>query len=208
MLIEEYSSSTDDLDALLTGGKHVGYYHTSGSTVNTPYNQGLTLAQEALVFSYANDVGYGHQIIYHYGSANQFIRYYNNYVIGEWEKINNGVTMDLLWENASPTSGFATQDINLDLSIYKGIYLCIKVNKSFNSFVPFIILGKNLSTFISYVGTGSAELKDSGSVVYLARLIMISDSKVNIGNCYMAYNSAVYSMDNNYAIPYTIYGIK
>ena len=44
------------------------------------------------------------------------------------QKLSNVPTMDLLWENASPTSDFAPQTISLDLSNYDAVLIDFAFN--------------------------------------------------------------------------------
>ena len=104
--------------------------------------------------------------------------------------------MDLLWTNASPTSEFASQTIELDLSEYK-LFLFIIYTDTDNNLISMDILlkGFNIRSTISHYST-----KDP--IIY-ARSINITDNNITIGDA-----SVNTGINNIGYIPYQIYGVK
>ena len=98
--------------------------------------------------------------------------------------------MDLLWENASPTTSFSAQTISLDLSEYKYIYLV--GNDS--------VVGTRPSTLIITGNRGQLVVAaaSSGRRNVITRTSEISFEIGLTGD----------QTNNNRCIPYQVYGIK
>lgn len=117
-------------------------------------------------------------------------------------KANSGmVTMDLLWENARPTSSFAGQTVSLNLSGYQ--YVGIMGALSATS------LAKDI--FITHIGESGminfAYGAGAGGAASYYRTFNTSVSGIQFNDGYFAHTSA--DTDNNgAAIPCIIYGIK
>ena len=123
--------------------------------------------------------------------------------------IEIGIDMDLLWENASPTSSFAAQTISLDLSNYRGIYvIALAVKADSNSYLNDIFLKKGIKISFARNTSGQANFPTVGTAVFAARPYTFQDSGIDIGDCYFAYDSWMYALDNGYLVPYKIYGIR
>ena len=110
----------------------------------------------------------------------------------------NGIQMKKLWENASPTSSFGAQTINLDLSEYDEIEVLAKwgkasakasiVDKAIRGGFGVLFRIENTSVYREF------EFNDTGVIF-------------NAGNYKSsATNSSV--VNNDYVIPVVIYGIK
>lgn len=110
------------------------------------------------------------------------------------EALKHIATVDLLWENASPTSEFTGQSLNIDMSAYKIIYITMygHVNTQQESYSMFFI-DKN----IGYVFVGWYGAK------YSERPVSITNSAVFFAN-----GKTGGATDNKYLIPYRIYGVK
>lgn len=114
---------------------------------------------------------------------------------------NLGLKMDLLWENASPTSAFSPQTISLDLSKYQRCYLIIKGWKDINYYNS-VIIEKGFNTYVlaEYYVDGSFTLDQLNR-----RLFFFDDNG-------FTFSSAITITGNetggNGCIPYKIYGIK
>lgn len=113
---------------------------------------------------------------------------------------NTPISMELLWENASPTSAFAAQTINIsDLQDYDLIMVRAKYSiGAYPSFTAFYktTIGENNSINIvvsSIVNRGFVIKSDS-----------ISFNEANI----LANYAGSSSVNNNVCIPIEIYGIK
>lgn len=111
---------------------------------------------------------------------------------------SSGVKMELLWENASPSSDFANQTIQLDLSKYDRV----RVELANGPSVDIKIGETKAASYINVYGTGSAQFN-----IHFRRMIT-STTGVAFANCRM--------LDNNWKsvdsaavlIPLRIYGIK
>ena len=121
---------------------------------------------------------------------------YELYIKSLKQLTNSALNMDLLWTNASPTSEFASQTIELDLSEYK-LFLFIIYIDTGNSLIYMDILlkGFNIRSTISHYST-----KDP--IIY-ARSINITDNNITIGDA-----SVNAGINNIGYIPYQIYGVK
>ena len=116
------------------------------------------------------------------------------------------VTLDhnvvLLWENASPTSNFPAQTINIDYSDYDFLFVVGDVVGSNNRFT---------ATWIPATSGGNAYLNYIGIDYYaMSRQITLIDEGVSFTSGYMVLltNGATYQEWDNRAIPIAIYGIK
>lgn len=106
--------------------------------------------------------------------------------------------MELLWENASPTSEFAAQTITVDLSQYTHYeVLCLVTNATYkDSIISSGIIPVNKGALISY-GWG-----DVNTVAH-RRITESTLNSITFGGA--SYNKTA---GNSYVIPQAIYGIK
>ena len=115
-------------------------------------------------------------------------------------------TRTLLWTNASPTSAFAAQTISLDLSGYDAVE--IEYYGSITVAASYIIKGKIGEPFFlfGYLNPQST----SAHINLLSRSVSTATSGITFegGFSKRTSDSTVYSNNNNYCIPYKIYGIK
>lgn len=106
--------------------------------------------------------------------------------------------MDLLWENETPTSSFAAQDIAVDLSKYTRIYITMKLvnTSSDTNYMDYIVLKDQRRLLWS-----------NATFIYI-RHITCSDTKVNVEAGYKVttYNGSL-TQDNTVMIPYKVYGL-
>ena len=107
--------------------------------------------------------------------------------------------MDLLWTNASPTSSFAEQTVQLDLSNYSTIVIM---------YAPYDSL-QYYSSMICFKGTIYLVTTDmgSGGAASVARKATISNTGIAFETARLGYNGTA-TNNNTYIIPYKIYGIK
>lgn len=106
------------------------------------------------------------------------------------------LSMELLWENASPGSTFAEQTVSLDLSRYKAVVVKYRINTN----VAFTI------SFFCEVGDSvfaSAASSTSGTI--FQRIAKVAGNGVDFEG---GYDEADANVDNSAMIPQTIYGIK
>lgn len=92
-----YATSADyDMDEVFTSGPHCAFYHTSSTTLGTPYKQGITDSNACMILSYASPIGYGHQMAFIEGSSTIYIRTLASFpgvyegIISQWEELGNG----------------------------------------------------------------------------------------------------------------------
>lgn len=116
-------------------------------------------------------------------------------------------TMTLLWENASPTSNFASQTISMDLSEYDAIMLLTRRSTTVHD------IGFGISVFghRGFAQNLALYTEVSAGVLICGREFTPSASGIVInGGVYKFSNIAMTAcnFDDSYAIPYRIYGIK
>ena len=109
------------------------------------------------------------------------------------------LTIKKLWENASPTSAFAPQTINLDLTLYDGIivtqYPHVSMTEWSGTSATVFKSGRKCGLLIVYSATGGL----AGS-----RKVEIVDNGVNVKSAYGKTDNAF--IDG--VIPHIIYGFK
>lgn len=106
-----------------------------------------------------------------------------------------GISAVQLWQNSSPTSAFAAQTVQLDLSNYDGILLVfLATTTDTNRQSSMICLKGHTSVFFDiYVGTTAVR----------SRSAQVTDTGVKFST---GYNNT--SSNTSSAIPYQIFGIK
>ena len=122
---------------------------------------------------------------------------------------NGIVSMDLLWENASPTSSFGAQTISLDLQQYTHV-LIIYSAKYWNGSAE--SLGRKSETIevgqtgvLSYGGMGSSGAYYTHNSIRAANT---TTTEVVFGKNYTSVLNGAPGSDNANVIPTAIYGIK
>lgn len=117
------------------------------------------------------------------------------------ELIANGtLKIDLLWNNAIPTSVFEPQTINLDITEYKMIVIVASGSISSNHEITLNIVNTpsvNVITFSNY---------NSGTIV--TRAVDIVDNGIMFGIGFEISTYHTFQENNNCAIPTRIYGVK
>ena len=115
--------------------------------------------------------------------------------------------MDLLWENAAPTSEFAAQTIELDLSEYSTIIMTFKSYVSYDYKGITAIFKKGDAAVVCLNSTTSNI--NAGSLYAANRLIEgSSDSGITVGKAVYMIGTATAVTGNGSLLPYQIYGIK
>lgn len=112
------------------------------------------------------------------------------------------IPMTLLWENASPTSTFAAQTVQIDLSAYD--FVMIEMKSSTTSDAYFTYIGEAVTGhkgFIQKIVT----LNDGAGVSGIERQFTLVASGVDFTR---AFNYVGNATVNNEMIPYRIFGIK
>lgn len=125
---------------------------------------------------------------------------------GEWTPIGlsvggtSGMEMDLLWENASSTSGFPAQTVELELSEYDCVEI-VGVYDSYGTRLPSTVVEVGQSGYI----TGVCPY-DTGYVIGV-RLCRVDITGVRFGVSDTLQNG-VYTRSESRIVPVKIYGIK
>lgn len=113
-------------------------------------------------------------------------------------------SLDLVWENPSPTSDFAAQDVAMDLSKYDAVYIGYKSRKGAEAIVAidFIFIGTQL--YARYLYNSSTNL------CYYTRAATPQAAKVEFSNCnlYVQGSAGTSTQKNDYLIPKYVYGVK
>lgn len=129
---------------------------------------------------------------------------YDDFVSG-FDSLTPDIKMDLLWENANPTSAFAPQTISLDFSNYnllliETIAFISRPNSTFNS----LIIKNNQQKIIAIDQSSDAN-------VYISyRYATFNDTSITFGaNGWFSSNDnhGDYDQGHDQNVPYRIYGI-
>ena len=113
-------------------------------------------------------------------------------------RINSGIGLDLLWEHANPNAGSAEQNINLDLSNYKLVYIIFLTWVNNNSYVDFLSKIDNKKHCISYFDSYGNK-----------RDLTIRTNGITFGdNLFFQNYGGNSSVNNAGLVPYQIYGVK
>lgn len=112
--------------------------------------------------------------------------------------------MELLWENASPDSGFAAQTVSLDLTDFDFIAIDF-VTASFHKIELFE--KKNQFCFVNMISPGSTN-SNGYTISASMRTFTISDTGIEFDRCIRSTETSNYIETNDRIIPIRIYGIK
>lgn len=114
------------------------------------------------------------------------------------DALNAKLSMELLWENASPGSQFASQTVVCNISEYDFVYIDY-FESTLNSY--------HGSVFFHAGFAATLDLIDSSGRVIFRQAPPVYDGSSPVG---FNFSGAFVSVqpDNNYIIPYRIYGIK
>lgn len=117
------------------------------------------------------------------------------------------IEMELLWENAAPTSQFAPQTIEVDLSNYSMIIMTFKSYVSYDYKGLTAIFKKGDAAVVCVNSSGSGI--NGGALWASNRIITASDDNgITVGQgTYVPY-SGTPAVRNDSLLPYQIYGIK
>ena len=118
--------------------------------------------------------------------------------------------MSLLWTNSNPGSSFSAQTVPVSLSDYDYIYLEAYGYKTSNDgearlFAVCETTGQYLVYFPGAINNGG-----TGAVLFCVRSFTVSSSGVVFNSCYTkrTNESTASSVNNDFCVPYKIYGIK
>ena len=112
------------------------------------------------------------------------------------------ISMHLLWENASPTSSFAQQTIQMDLSEYQMVLCQCRLNQTAATIVP--------SNFIRVGAESGADAYGIVTGYPVRRTIIATAEGVEFGEgCkYTSFGSSNVNANSTVLIPVEIYGLK
>ena len=112
-----------------------------------------------------------------------------------------------VWTNSSPTSGFAAQTVNIDLSRYSMVEIEFTPYADDTRKTVRCPVGKNCNLFFMFINTDTASdvVHSLGST---SRSASVTTSGITFGNGQMLYNGDVYQNWTNRSIPTKIWGIK
>jgi hypothetical protein len=112
-----------------------------------------------------------------------------------------------VWTNSSPTSGFAPQTVDIDLSRYSMVEIEFTPYADDTRKTVRCPVGKNCNLFFMFINTDTASdvVHSLGST---SRSASVTTSGITFGNGQMLYNGDVYQNWTNRSIPTKIWGIK
>lgn len=85
--VVDASLPTNDMDTFLANGAHLALFKTGVDTKGTPYANGVTTFNNALILSYRTN-NYGTQVAFVSGDPHIYNRVYNQGTISQWTAIN------------------------------------------------------------------------------------------------------------------------
>ena len=116
---------------------------------------------------------------------------------------NLGIKAELLWENASPTSNFAAQTIDLDLVRYSGVIIEFKGHNNVTTIGRFYAQKSDYldlsTTHYSGIGYNNSTTHSVGT----RNILNVDDTGVEFDDTYVSSSVA-----NDWCIPLRIYGVK
>lgn len=118
--------------------------------------------------------------------------------------VNKNSTVDLLWENPTPTSAFSAQTINVDTSGYEMLYVMFLTATDYTYL--------NVSAILNNSFVEKQVLMSGAGMTQVRRNLSITDAGIVFENGFFSKNSASGTISNGngtkYAVPYRIYGRK
>lgn len=127
---------------------------------------------------------------------------------GTWVKDSfYGETKKLVWTNSAPTSSFASQTIQVDISKYDEFEIVCIDYRSYQCVLPIVKVeatnGKNAITAAT-LGNSS---QHGGNIWAGNRSIAVNTTGVWFGDGYAVSGTGTYTKRNDCCIPYTIVGV-
>jgi hypothetical protein len=120
------------------------------------------------------------------------------------EYVDGKLSMELLWENASPTSSFLAQNVSLDLNSFDMVLVTTKYNTG-AYYVDMTLVKIGSQAIIRQFASANAK-----STTYASRNVTVSKNSVNFTSGYAKSiaGTTAGTENNGVAIPVRIYGIK
>lgn len=116
--------------------------------------------------------------------------------------LDGKISMELIWENASPNSDFAEQEIALDLSNYKVVKVFFYRYKGKQAATSEDVLKGSMATLLHQV-----YIDDNYKYSNSSRSCTVSETGVKFGKGYET-TAITHKQSNEFVIPSYIYGIK
>ena len=114
------------------------------------------------------------------------------------KEVSNKLSMELLWENASPTSEFGNTRINIDLSGFDFVDVEFRAVTTISY----------MSIFRNRVGSTTNCVSDNNGGKIVSRLVISYSDRVIFQKGYIYNTYGAYTENNAVLIPVRIYGIK
>lgn len=132
-----------------------------------------------------------------------------SYINNRIGNLEQGITKELLWENASPTSSFAVQTISIDLSKYNFVIVEAQFASSadIRTQVSARTPKSSGSNTVNRIGIGTGGTS-APFMYYVYRNFTVNSAGVYFGEGYRSKSSMAEEMNNGYCVPLAIYGVK
>ena len=199
-LSDQINTLSTDANTITIG--KVELFKTDGSTLNTPYKQGLTPYQANVILSYASSANYAVQLALLTGNTPMYVRSLKNSTWTLWKPVNE---WQLVWTNPSQSSSFAAKTVQIDLSGYSEVRIYATLNNSqltyFDSYFGWID-EKKQSMFRPY------NLDSTGQWSMVARAYTPSSTEIVFEDAYSRpsnFSSGAVNKENNRLVPIKIY---
>ena len=125
--------------------------------------------------------------------------------IDDLRELLGGVEINLLWENASPTSSFSLQSIAIDgLDDYDFFILFSHTDKENDRVVTTIVLPRKLTSIQYIVNINSSSYRP----LFVNRAFRVHPDRISFDPCYSKNDTDSLSTTNSRLIPYQLLGIK
>lgn len=113
---------------------------------------------------------------------------------------DNKLEMELLWENGSPLSSYSEQEIIVDLSPYRYVWVLLSASTS---------NANNIFASVILRISDQMTLRQAQAAFLYSRNVYIHSNRISFGDCNKySYGSSEATTDNTKDIPIQIYGIK
>lgn len=117
------------------------------------------------------------------------------------ELLPDGLQMDLLWTNASPTSAFSTQQISVNKDRYHALLFLFKRGTSGDQYVSELVPNSTRVWIVTAYNAGLGLLT--------SRQFVVEDgSTITFRNGYKQIGFGSDTISDDLVVPYQIYGVK
>lgn len=186
-------------------GTGVAFIDANGVITNKPNATGGFIFNQVtgdLVFQTWYAMNGASSVLSRSGNVNGWYSNSANWVRSLNER--NGAQFALLWQNASPTSSFAGQSVNVDATDYDLFIVICKATAGANTYHKSQIAPKGKQMLIQW----TANDNNTTALMYCRRLITVSDSSITSTDCTSKQGTTISDPNNSYLIPFAVYGIK